>query len=135
MYNLSFDETLKGFDMTVSSMSDAEKKNDLMFREICKKIFQKSYSKLEIQNNLNVGAKIAGAGIGSIIKKAQGRYKKGSFKKSYKKLYNQTNIPTFSDLEKINHFLDTSEFIFVTKLLKIQYNYGLNSVISFINSH
>ena len=121
--------------MIVSSMSDAEKKNDLMFREICKKVFQKSYSKLEIQNNLNVGARILGAKIGFAIKMAGKQYKKDSFAKSFKKLNNQTNTPTYSDLKKINHFLDTFEFIFVTKLLKIQYNYGLNSVISFINSH
>jgi len=135
MYDLSFDKTLKGFDMIVSIMNEADKKNDLMFREICKEVIKKSYSKLEIHTTLNIGGNIVGVGIGSAIKMAFGQYKKGSFKKSSKKLYNQTIIPAYSDLEKINYFLDTSEFIFVTKLLKIQYKYGLRRTISSVISY
>ena len=132
MRELSFDETVNGFDLIVSVMNDANKKNDIMFRRICKEVFQKSYSKLEFQNNLVVGAKMMGVGIASVIKKTQGRYKKGSFAKSFRKLNHQTNVVTYSNLHKINQFLETSEFVFVVKLLKIQYNYGLYKAISII---
>ena len=132
MHELSFDKTVHGFDLIVSVMNDANKKNDTMFRRICKEVFQKSYSKLEFQNNLDVGAKMMGVGIASVIKKAQGRYKKGSFAKSFRKLNHQTNVVTYSNLHKINQFLETSEFVFVVKLLKIQYNYGLHKAISII---
>jgi len=135
MHKLSFDETIKGFNLIVSSMNDANKKNNTLFRRICKEVFQKSYSELEFQNNLNAGAKMAGVGIASAIKMVQGRYKKGSFTKSFKKLNHQTNVFTCSDLKKINHFLEISEFAFVVKLLKTQYNYGLNTTISSIISH
>ena len=135
MHKISFEKTMRKFDLIVSDMNDANKNNNIMFRRVCKEVFQKSYSKLEIQNNFNIGRKMLRVGTASAIKMARGRYKKGSFGKSFKKLNNQTNTPTYSDLKKINRFLDTSEFIFVTKLLKIQYNYGLNGVISFINSH
>jgi len=131
MHNLSFDGTLKEFDLIISNMSDADKKNDIMFRRICKEVFQKSYSNIKFQNNLDIGIRV---GIGSIIKKSQGRYKKGSFAKSFRKLDHQINTPTFSDLKNINHFLEKSEFVLVVKLLKIQYNYGLKEAISFINS-
>ena len=132
MRELSFDKTVNGFDLIVSVMNDANKKNDIMFRRICKEVFQKSYSKLEFQNNLVVGAKMMGVGIASVIKKTQGRYKKGSFAKSFRKLNHQTNVVTYSNLHKINQFLETSEFVFVVKLLKIQYNYGLYKAISII---
>jgi len=135
MHKLSFDETMKRFDQIVSDMNDVNKKNNTMFRRICKEIFQQSYSKLVFQNNLDISAKMLGVGIISVIKKARGQYITGSFAKSVKKLNHQTNVFTYSDLEKINHFLEMAEFAFVVKLLKIQYTYGLNRTVSFIISH
>lgn len=130
MSELSFDETIKKFDLIVSDMNNANKKNNLFFRRICKEVFQKSYYKLEFENNFDVGAKLAATGLASAIKKIQGRYKKGSFVKSFQKLNNQTNVAILSDLQKINNFIDTSEFSFVVKLLRIQYKYGLKRTIS-----
>lgn len=132
MCELSFDKTVNGFDLIVSVMNDANKKNDIMFRRICKEVFQKSFSKIEFQNNLDAGAKMVGVGIASAIQMARGRYKKGSFTKSFRKLNHQTNVVTYSNLNKINQFLKTSEFVSVVKLLKIQYNYGLHKTISII---
>jgi len=135
MHKLSFDETIKGFDLIVSDMNDANKKNNTLFRRVCKEVFRKSYAEFKFQNNLNAGEIMLGVGIASVIKLAQGRYKKGSFTKSFKKLNHQTNVFTCSDLKKINHFLEISEFAFVVKLLKTQYNFGLNTTISSIISH
>ena len=132
MCELSFDKTVNGFDLIVSVMNDANKKNDILFRRICKEVFQKSFSKIEIQNNLDAGAKMVGVGIASAIQIARGRYKKGSFTKSFRKLNHQTNVVTYSNLHKINQFLKTSKFVSVVKLLKIQYNYGLHKAISII---
>ena len=132
MRELSFDETVNGFDLIISVMNDANKKNDIMFRRICKEVFQKSFSKIEFQNNLDAGAKMVGVGIASAIQMARGRYKKGSFTKSFRKLNHQTNVVTYSNLHKINQFLKTSKFVSVVKLLKIQYNYGLHKTISII---
>lgn len=132
MPRLSFIETMNEFNLITSSMDNANKKNDILFRKISKEVFQKSYSKLEIQIHLNTGAKIAGVGIVSAIKMARGQYTKGSFAKSFKKLHHHNAVFTYSDLKQINYFLDTSEFLFVAKLLKIQYNYGLNKTISII---
>lgn len=126
---------MKRFDLIVSNMNYANKKNNTLFRRICKESFKKSYSELEIQNNLDVGAKMLGVGIISAIKMARGRHKKDSFAKSIKKLNHQTNVLTYSDLEKINYFLEISEFAFVIKLLKTQYNYDLNASVAFITSH
>jgi len=135
MHKLSFEKAMKEFDLIVSDMNDANKNNNIMFRNTCKEIFQKSYSKLEFQNTLDAGAKLLRVGIGSAIKKAQGRYKKGSFAKSFRKINHQTDVLTYSDLKKINHFLEVSEFTFVAKLLKIQYNYGFRRAISSVISY
>jgi len=135
MHKLSFDETMKRFDLIVSDMNDANKKNNTMFRRICKEVFQKSYAEFRIQNNLNIGGKMAGTGIVSVIQKARGQYKEGSFVKSFKKLNHKTSVFTYSDLNKINNFLQIAEFVFVVRLLKIQHNYGLNSSVSYVISH
>ena len=132
MRELSFDKTVNGFYLIVLVMNDANKKNDIMFRRICKEVFQKSFSKIEFQNNLDAGTKMVGVGIASAIQMARGRYKKGSFTKSFRKLNHQTHVITYSNLHKINQFLKTSEFVSVVKLLKIQYNYGLHKTISII---
>ncbi|KFM15854.1 hypothetical protein SCCGRSA3_01946 [Marine Group I thaumarchaeote SCGC RSA3] len=132
MHELSFDKTTKRFDLIVLDMNDANKKNNLMFRRICKEVFQKSFSKIEFQNNLDAGAKMAGVGIVSAIQMARGKYKEGSFVKSFRKLNNQTSIVSYSDLNKVNQFLKTSDFTLVVKLLKLQYNYGLIKAISVI---
>ena len=133
MGELSFDKTIDRFDLIISDMNDADKKNNLMFRRVCKEVFQKSYSKLEIKNNLNIGKKMAAVGVSSAIKIVQRRYKKGSFTKLSKKLNHQTNVFTYSDLKKINRFLEISEFALVVKLLKTQYNYGLDEAVSSIH--
>ncbi len=133
MGKLSFDETIKRFDLIVSDMNEADVKNDIMFRIICREIFQKSYSKLDLQNNLNVVTKMAVVGIISAYKKAKGQYNEGSLVKSFRKLNSQSVAITYFDLDKVNQFLKISEFALVVKLLKIQYNFGLNKAIFSIN--
>ena len=135
MGKLSFDETIKRFDLIVSNMNDANKKNNAMFRKICKEVFQKSYTKLKLQNNLGSGVKMLGIGIASVIKMASNRYEKGFFEKSVQKLNYQDNILSYSDIVMINHILKDGEFAFVVKLLKIQYYYGLIEAISSVSSH
>jgi len=130
MHKLSFDETMGRFDLIVSDMNDVNKKNDAMFRKICKEVFQKSYTKLKLKNNLDAGSKMLGIGIASVIKMASKRYEKGFFEKSIQKLNHQDNIPSYSDMVMINHILKDDEFAFAVKLLKIQYNYGLAEAIS-----
>ena len=134
MDKLSFDETMKRSDLIVSNMNEAGTKNNIMFRRICREIFQKSYSKLDFKNNLNVVTKTAIVGAISAYKKAKGQYNKGSFTKSFRKLNFSSALLTYSDLNKVDQFLKISEFTLVIKLLKIQYNYGLNKAISSINS-
>ena len=131
MSKLSFDDTLKRFDLIVSSRSETDKKNNLMYRRICKEVFKKSYSNFQFHNTINVGINFAAAGIVSAINSRR-KNKKYSFEKSFKKLNSQNHVITYSDLHKINCFLDKSEFALVLKLLKIQYKYGLNEAISSI---
>ena len=135
MDKLSFDETMKKLDLIVSDMKCADAKNDAMFRRVCREIFQNSYSKLTAQNNLNTVAKMAISGAISAYKKSRGKYKKGSYAKSFKKICGQTDALNYSDLEKINQFMKKSEFTLVVKLLKIQYNFGLKEVISSVDFH
>ena len=133
MGKFSIDETIKRFDLIVSDMNEANIKNDIMFRRTCKEIFQKSYSKIDLQNNLNAVTKMAVVGVISAYKKAKGQYKKGSFAKSFVKLNSSSTI-AYSDLNKVNQFLKISGFVSVVKLLKIQHNYGFNKAIFSINS-
>ena len=131
MSKLSFDDTLKRFDLIVSSRSETDKKNNLMYRRICKEVFKKSYSNFQFHNTINVGINFAAAGIVSAINSRR-KNKKHSFEKSFRKLNSQNHVITYSDLHKINCFLDKSEFALVLKLLKIQHKYGLNEAISSI---
>ena len=131
MNKLSFDDTLRRFDLIVSSRNDTDKKNNLMYRRICKEVFKKSYSNFQFHNTINVGVNFAAAGIVSTIN-IRRKNKKYSFTKSFKKLNSQNHVITYSDLNTINCFLDKSEFVLVLKLLKIQYKYGLNEAISSI---
>ncbi len=135
MHKLSFDKTIERFDLIISDMNDAERENNLMFRRICKEIFQKAYSDIQFQKHQDIIDKKFHMGITCIIKNARGHYKKSSLRKSFRKLNSQNHVITYSDLHKINLFLRTSEFTLVLKLLKIQYKYGLNEAISFTNSH
>lgn len=130
MSKLSFDDTLRRFDLIVSSRSETDKKNNLMYRRICREVFKKSYSNFQFHNTINVGVNLAAAGIVSAISSVRGRNKENSFVKSFRKLNSQNHVITYSDLDEINCFLDKSEFALVLKLLKIQYKYGLNEAIS-----
>lgn len=132
MSKLSFDHTLRRFDLIVSSRSETNKKNNLMYRRICKEVFKKSYSNFQFHNTINIGVNLAAAGIVSVINSARGKNKENSFAKSFRKLNSQNYDITYSDLHKINCFLDKSEFALVLKLLKIQYKYGFNEAISSI---
>ena len=132
MSKLSFDDTLRRFDLIVSSRSETDKKNNLMYRRICKEVFKKSYSNFQFHNTINVGINFAAAGIVSAINSVRGRNKENSFTKLFRKLNSQNHDITYSDLHKINCFLDKSKFALVLKLLKIQYKYGLNEAISSI---
>jgi hypothetical protein len=133
MNRFSFDETINKLDLIVSEMKCADAKNDAMFRRICREIFQNSYSKLTEQNNLNTISRMAIVGAVSAYKKYKGQYNEGSFAKSFRKLNSQSIAITYSNLDKVNPFLKISEFALVVKLLKIQYNFGLNKAISSIN--
>lgn len=130
MSKLSFDDTLRRFDLIISSRSETDKKNNLMYRRICREVFKKSYSNFQFHNTINVGVNLAAAGIVSAISSVRGRNKENSFVKSFRKLNSQNHVITYSDLDEINCFLDKSEFALVLKLLKIQYKYGLNEAIS-----
>ena len=132
MRKLSFDDTLRKFDLIISSRSETDKKNNLMYRRICREVFKKSYSNLQFHNTINVGVNLAAATIVSAINSVRGRNKENSFAKSFRKLNSQNHDITYSDLHKINCFLDKSEFALVLKLLKIQYKYGFNEAISSI---
>ena len=134
MHKLSFDETMKGFDLIVSTMNDANKKNNTMFRTLCKEVFKKSYAKLESQKNLDTCGKMLGIGIASVIKMAGKQYEKGFFKKSVQKLNHQDGIPSYADMLLINSILEDTEFAFVVKLLKIQRKYGLIEAISSVST-
>lgn len=125
MNNFSFDETIKQFDLIVSCMNDANKKNNTMFRKICKEIFQKSYSKLKSKNDLTIGSKILGVGIASVIKMANKQYERGSFEKSVQKLNHQDSIPSYFDMVQFYRVLENSAFFMLLKLLKTQNDYGL----------
>ena len=85
MSKLSFDDTLKRFDLIVSSRSETDKKNNLMYRRICKEVFKKSYSNFQFHNTINVGINFAAAGIVSAINSRR-KNKKHSFEKSFRKL-------------------------------------------------
>lgn len=125
MHKLSFDKTLNGLDLIVSSMNDANNRNNTMFRTLCKEVFKKSYAKLESQKNLDACGKILGIGIVSVIKLAGKQYEKGFFKKSVQKLNYHDGILSYSDMVQINSILEDAEFAFVVKLLKILRKYGL----------
>lgn len=135
MHELSFDKTMGIFDLIVSDMNDADKKNDILFRRICKEVFQKSYTKLKLKNNLNTGAKMLGVGITSLLQMASKKYEKGFFEKSVQKLNPQNNIPSYSDMSILNHNLEDGDFAFVVKLLKIQYDYGIIEAISSVSQY
>lgn len=133
MHDRLFYSSLEKIDEAAFEITSAKKNNDALFRRLSKEVFQKSFSKVEFQSNLDAGARMAGVGIASAIQIARGRYKKDSFTKSFKKLHRQTDVVTFSDLNKINQFLQTSEFASVVKLLKIKHNYGLHKAVSVIS--
>lgn len=130
MSDFWFDETNSGFDQLVSDIREVDKKNNLMFKRICKDVFRKSHAKLVSQNNLDTGTKMLGVCIASAIKKASNRYEKGYFEKSVQKLNSRNNIPTYSDMVMANHILDGAVFAFAVKLLKILYMHGLSEAIS-----
>ncbi|PBO84224.1 MAG: hypothetical protein COA77_10490 [Thaumarchaeota archaeon] len=132
MSKLSFDDTLRRFDLIVSNRSETDKKNNLMYRRICREVFKKLYSNFQFHNTINVGVNFAAAGIVSAINSKR-KNKKYSFAKSFRKLNSKNYVITYSDLHKISCFLDKSEFVLVLKLLKIQYKYGLNEAISSIS--
>lgn len=129
MHSFYFDKSLERFDQIISDMSDANKKNDLMLRHVCKQIFQKSFSKLESQQTLESGGHLAGIGVVSLIKKVKGTYKEGTFSKSFKKLTSQTDVFSYSDLKKINEFLNNCEIQQAIKLLRIQYDLGIKEAL------
>jgi len=116
---------MNGLDLIVSSMNDANNRNNTMFRTLCKEVFKKSYAKLETQKNLDTCGKMLGIGIASVIKMAGKQYEKGFFKKSVQKLNYQDGILSYSDMVLINSILEDAEFVFVVKLLKILRKYGL----------
>ena len=84
MHELSFDKTINDFDLIVSSTNNANNKNNTMFRNFCKEVFQKSYVTLESQNNLDTGAKMLGIGIASVIKWPANNMNKGFLKNRFK---------------------------------------------------
>jgi len=125
---------MNGLDLIVSSMNDANNRNNTMFRTLCKEVFKKSYAKLESQKNLDTCGKMLGIGIASVIKMAGKQYEKGFFKKSVQKLNYQDDIPSYSNMLLINSILEDAEFAFVVKLLKIQRKYGLIEAISSVST-
>lgn len=108
-------------------MSDADKKNNFMFRNVCCEVLQNSYSKFKLQNDLNLGVKLLTHEIIFAFKKNKNRNKVTRAKSLQKNTGNK--ILTYSDLNKTCRFLKTSKFTSVIKLLKFQYNYGVNKAI------
>ncbi|KFM20324.1 hypothetical protein AAA799P11_00071 [Marine Group I thaumarchaeote SCGC AAA799-P11] len=132
MHKLSFVKTMEQFDLMISVMDDANKKNNFMFRELCVEVFRKSYSKLKSKNDLNVTANFLVGELFSAINNNKTR-NKVTRAKSLRKLNAKKKVLTYSDLNKVCQFIKTSEFSLVVKLLKIQHNYGLNEAISAIS--
>lgn len=133
MNRISFDETLKQLELTVSDMKYIDVQNNALFRRACSDIFQNSYTKLVSKNDWDAIPKLAVSGVISAYKKSRGKYKNGSYAKSFKKIYNQTHTVNYSDLEKIYQFVKESELESVVKLLKIQYHHGFKKSISAIS--
>lgn len=115
-------------------MNESNVKNDVMFRRTCREIFQKSYSKFDLDSSLsNVTTLLVGKVI-SACQKSKTQNNNVVRAKSFRKLNLSSVTISYSDLGKINQFLKTSEFTLVVKLLKIQYDHGFRKAVFSINS-
>lgn len=134
MDKLSFDKTIKKFDLIISDLKYVDKKNDEMFRRVCIEIIQNSHSKMSAQNDFDTVAKFVVSRAIHAYKKPLGEHKNVLHAKSFKKIRAQTDILNYSNLGRICQFIKKSEITLVVKLLKIHYNFGLKATLSFVDS-
>lgn len=133
MGRFSFDDTIKQFDLIVSDMNESNVKNDVMFRRTCREIFQKSYSKFDLDNSLSTVTTLLVGKVISACQKSKESNNNVLHAKLFRKLNSSSVTTSYSDLGKINQFLKTSKFTLVVKLLKIQYDHGFRKAVFSIN--
>lgn len=109
-----------------------KKNNDVSFRRISKEIFSKSFSEMDFHNSLEIGSKMLGVGIVHAIRKAKGKYKAGSFAKSFNEINSHAGHATSADLRMVLKFLDDAKFDTVLKLLKRNRQFGFKSCLNML---
>ena len=109
----------------------AKKNNDISFRRISKEILSKSFSEIDFHDSLETSSKMLGVGIVHAIKKAKGKYKAGSFAKSFNNISHADRV-TSSDLRMVLKFIDGAELDAVLKLLNHNRKFGFKSCLNML---
>ncbi len=123
----------KQLDTLEKELHKTDENNDKSFRKVAKQIIQKHWSKLETRQNIECLGTVIGAGIGSIIQKHQGNYKKGTFAKTYNRQNPRSKFGT-TQVQQLEDYIDTADFESVVKLVKITHKYGLKEAYRFVFS-
>lgn len=131
MYEFTVQTELQKFDSILSLMKQTDANNEYYFRMICKQVFEKAFLEFGYQEVQDSKWFIGEELLFTAIEKFQGNYEEGSFEKS---LSNLLPIDHSSELNKIISFIARCELSKLVKLVQIQYTFGLEKAISFVDS-
>ncbi|WP_148680175.1 hypothetical protein [Nitrosopumilus maritimus] len=118
--------------MIYSEIISARKNNGDAFHRISKEVISESFSKIESHDTVSICGSLAGVAIVSAFKKSRGRYKSGSFAKSFNEINSHAGRTTFADLRIIQKFLDSAKFDTVLKLLRRNRKSGFKSCLNML---